>query len=291
MDLIIASFHPVAIDVAKCAGRRNGDEDRHWTPFVYHAEQCKNAPVSGSDLCETCQRHWVRAVAAGDPLLIGGRKEIDWHGRVTDFNRDSLPANSHIAGSGWFFDGCVSGKIVRNDAQKPLTAKKAAGLPRAPCVPDLELRKFLRGESTLDIEELSGTARQISGQQLRDMLCALYGQPDGAEHTGKFDTKPKLCAEIRRMMVAGAVPDLRFRAVYCETTLVEKAAKTETKAAKKVAKVEKAAKVEAKAAKKAARADEMAAAVAAAVAAAEARAAAAEASLAALKASITALVA
>jgi hypothetical protein len=91
----------------------------------------------------------------------------------------------------------------------------AAGLPRAPKVTWLELTKFLRGEAPhLDIEELSGHAMQISGQQLRDMLCTLYGKPLGAEGSGKFGTKPKMCAEIRRMMVAGAVPDLRFQPVY-----------------------------------------------------------------------------
>jgi len=213
MNALVAPYHSTEFDASKCVGRRAGDEDRHWSTFVFSAHQCKNAPVSGSDICETCQRHLAAAVAVGDPLLVGERH--DWNGRVTDNNLDSLPRRSHIAGSVWFHESTASGKLIRREEETPRSARKAAGLPRAPRVPDLELTKFLRGDAPhLNIEELSGAARQISGQQLRDMLCSLYGKAAGAEEIGKFTSKPKMCAEIRRMMVAGAVPDPRFRAVY-----------------------------------------------------------------------------
>jgi len=213
MNALVASYHSAAFDASKCVGRRAGDEDRHWSTFVYTAHQCKNAPVSGSDICSTCQRHWDAACLAGDPMLIGAFH--DWNGRVTDTNLDSLPADSHIAGSPWFHRGRADGSLVWNAVEKPRTARMAAGLPRAPKVTWLELTKFLRGEAPhLNIEELSGHAMQISGQQLRDMLCMLYGKPLGAEGSGKFGTKPKMCAEIRRMMVPGAVPDPRFQPVY-----------------------------------------------------------------------------
>lgn len=216
MNALVASYHSTEYDASKCAGRRGkfSKADRHWTPaFVVPAYQCKNAPVSGYDLCSTCQRHWDAAAAAGDPMLIGGNHH--WNGRVTDTNLDSLPANSHIAGSPWFHRGIADGSLVRRAEETPRTARMAAGLPRAPKVTWLELTKFLRGEvAHLNIEELSGHALQISGQQLRDMLCMLYGKPLGADGSGKFGTKPKMCAEIRRMMVAGAVPDPRFHPTY-----------------------------------------------------------------------------
>jgi hypothetical protein len=215
MNALVAPYHSTEFDASKCVGRRGhfSKADRHWSTFVVPASQCKNAPVSGSDICETCQRHWDAAAAAGDPMLIGGRH--DWNGRVTDTNLDSLPADSHIAGSPWFHKGIADGSLVRRAEETPRTARMAAGLPRAPKVTWLELTKFLRGENAhLNIEELSGHAMQISGQQLRDMLCTLYGKPLGADGSGKFSSKPKMCAEIRRMMVAGAVPDPRFHPTY-----------------------------------------------------------------------------
>jgi len=213
MDDIVAPYHSTEFVATKCVGRRTDAEDRFWSIIVFSARQCKNSPVSGSDLCETCQRHFAGATAEGDPMLIGARHE--WNGRVTDTNLDSLPADSHIAGSAWFHKGVTSGRLVLRAEETPRTAKNAAGLRRQPKVPDLELTKFLRGEAAhLNIEELSGHANQISGQQLRNMLCSLYGKPAGAEELGKFTSKPKMCAEIRRMMVVGAVPDPRFRAVY-----------------------------------------------------------------------------
>ena len=215
MNALVASYHSAEFDASKCVGRRghSSKADRHWSTFVLPASQCKNAPVSGFDLCETCQGHWDKAAAAGDPLLIGASH--DWNGRVTDTNLDSLPANSHIAGSPWFHRGRADGSLVWREQETPRTARMAAGLPRAPKVTWLELTKFLRGEAThLNIEELSGHALQISGQQLRDMLCMLYGKPLGADGSGKFGTKPKMCAVIRRMMVAGAVPDPRFHPTY-----------------------------------------------------------------------------
>ena len=215
MNALVASYHSAEFDASKCVGRRghSSKADRHWSTFVLPASQCKNAPVSGFDLCSTCQRHWDAAAAAGDPMLIGASH--DWNGRVTDTNLDSLPANSHIAGSPWFHRGRADGSLVWREQETPRTARMAAGHKRKHPVTDLELTKFLRGEAAhLDIEELSGHAMQISGQQLRNMLCMLYGKPLGADGSGKFGTKPKMCAEIRRMMVAGAVPDPRFHPTY-----------------------------------------------------------------------------
>ena len=193
----VASYHEYEINPAKCMARRLTEFDRNWSIFVGKAGQCKNAPVSGTDLCTTCGKHEAKGTAEGH-----------WHGRVNDTDFDSLPADSHIAGSEWFHKGMTSGKLVWRGVEKPRSARDEGNLPKAPKIADLELLKFVRGDASakhLDIEELSARG-QISGQQLRDMLCLLHGQPTGIlKHTPKWPTKAALCAEIRRVMVPGAV--------------------------------------------------------------------------------------
>lgn len=193
----VASYHEYEINPAKCMARRLTEFDRNWSIFVGKAGQCKNAPVSGTDLCTTCGKHEAKGTAEGH-----------WHGRVNDTDFDSLPADSHIAGSEWFHDSMTSGKLVWRGVEKPRSARDEGNLPKAPRIADLELLKFVRGDASakhLDIEELSARG-QISGQQLRDMLCLLHGEATGIlKHTPKFSTKAALCAEIRRLMVPGAV--------------------------------------------------------------------------------------
>jgi hypothetical protein len=192
----VASYHEYEINPANCMARRLTEFDRNWTIFVGKAGQCKNAPVSGTDICTTCLRHEANGTAEGK-----------WHGRVNDTDFDSLPADSHIAGSEWFHESMTSGKLVWRGVEKPRSAREEGNLPKAPRIADLELLKFVRGDTSakhLNIEELSAR-RQISGQQLRDMLCLLHGEPTGVlKHTPKFSTKAELCAEIRRLMVPGA---------------------------------------------------------------------------------------
>ena len=191
----VASYHEYEINPAKCMGRRLTEFDRNWSIRIGKAGQCKKAPVSGTDLCETCLRHEANGTAVGH-----------WQGRVNDTDLDSLPADSHIAGSVWFHKNLDSGKLVWRGVEKPRTARDEGNLPKAPRTADLELAKFVRGDVSakhLNIEELSAR-RRISAQQLRDMICQLHGEPTGATDLPQFVTKPAMCAEIRRLMLPGA---------------------------------------------------------------------------------------
>jgi hypothetical protein len=174
-------------------GRRLTEHDRNWSIFVGRAGQCKKAPVSGTDLCETCGKHETNGTAVGH-----------WQGRVTSL--ESLPADSHIAGSEWFHKNLDNGKLVWRGVEKPRTARDEGGGGKAPKTADLALAKFVRGEighTYLNIEELSAR-RRISAQQLRDMICQLHGEPTGVTDLPQFGTKSAMCEEIRRLMMPGA---------------------------------------------------------------------------------------
>lgn len=198
----VAAYHPTEYDPAHCAARDTAvdtHEDRRWAPFVYMTFQCKNAPVSGTDLCSKCTRHATKFAIA---TTAQEQRASMWHGRVNE-SLDTLPAVSHMAGSEWFHK-----KAKWIGAPKPPTAKQAGHHEKRQLVKDVDLVHFVRGEMELPIERLVAD-NQITGQQLRDMWCMLRGVPTGAKSAGKFDTKQKLCAEIRRLMAApvpAAVP-------------------------------------------------------------------------------------
>ena len=179
----ISLYDVAAVDVSRCRGRRTDKDhaDRRWAPFVYVAYQCKKLPVSGSDLCEVC----ARREAAGHDGVDG------WHGRVGA----AIAAKSQIGGSPWFY----SKSPVWSGVARAKTARMEARLDRAPQVADLEIQRFIRGACELDIEALSGR-RQISAQQLRDMVCALKGLPLDAEVIVGHPSKAELCALVRRLM-------------------------------------------------------------------------------------------
>ena len=192
------SFYDVAeIDVGRCRGRRTDKDhaDRRWSPFVYIAYQCKKLPVSvdggPTDLCEVCARREA-----------AGRDGVDgWHGRVGG----PIAPKSQIGGSAWFYSKSPEWKGVA----RAKTARMEARLERVPRVADVEIQRFIRGACELDIEALSARG-QISGQQLRDMICALSGQPLDAETIVGVKTKPELCVLVRRLM-HGETVDVKCR--------------------------------------------------------------------------------
>lgn len=217
----VAAYHPSPADFnpAKCAARDTAKathEDRRWTPFVYMAFQCKNDPVSGTDLCTKCIRHEAKFAAA---TTAEEQRNSLWHGRVNE-DLNTLPAVSHMAGSVWFHE-----RAKWKGEPKAKTAKQAGHHEKRQLVKDVDLMHFVRGELELEIERLIAD-NQITGQQLRDCLCMLRGLPTGAKSAGKFDTKEKLCVEIRRLMVvarhvvggggAGPVMEVREAAAAAE---------------------------------------------------------------------------
>ena len=195
----VAAYHPSPADFnpAKCAARdtaKDTHEDRRWMPFVYMTFQCKNDPVSGTDLCSKCTRHAAKFATAA---TAEEQRNSMWHGRVNE-DLNTLPAVSHMAGSVWFHE-----RAKWKGEPKAKTAKQAGHHEKRQLVKDVDLMHFVRGELELEIERLSAD-NQITGQQLRDCLCMLRGLPTGAKSAGKFDTKEKLCVEIRRLMASPA---------------------------------------------------------------------------------------
>jgi hypothetical protein len=189
----IPLYDVAAVDISRCRGRRTDKDhaDRRWSPFVYAAYQCKKLPVAGTDLCEVC----ARREAAGHDGVDG------WHGRVGA----AIAPKSQIGGSPWFY----SKSPVWSGVARAKTARMEARLDRAPHVADVEIQRFIRGACELDIEGLS-VRRQISGQQLRDMACALKGLPLDAEIIVGHASKAELCALVRRLMRGEAV-DFKVR--------------------------------------------------------------------------------
>lgn len=196
----IAEYHPYldSIRPADCMGRRpEGLKDRRWAPvFVYGAAQCKNKPVSGSVLCETCQNRYTAYANApvGSTLLT---TDLVWHGRVDDTDLDSLPPSSHIAGSQWFNDRVADARLRFTGAEKPKTARQERGGGVRVLITDATLQHFADGRIELDIEELSGPRNEISGKQLAAVLSHLTGSV--VKSTG---TKAAMCARIRGLMRA-----------------------------------------------------------------------------------------
>lgn len=180
----LEAYTPTAYDPARCLARRTDDDhcDRRWTPFVYGSYQCKSLPVVGSDLCATCRRHEAKGTA-----------DDCWHGRMTDA---TLPADSHIAGSAWFHK-----KAKWTGVEKPRTRRMEERSDERRLIADVELRRFTGGTVRMDIERLAAD-NQITGQQLRDMVCRLSTpkRPEGADRINGHDTKEKLCTLIRTLM-------------------------------------------------------------------------------------------
>jgi hypothetical protein len=164
----VSTYHPymqTGINHSLCLARRTNDDtaqDRRWKPIVYSAYQCKNAPVSGTHLCQTCTRHKT----AYDKKHTSDGTE--WHGLVTDTAEfETLPADSHIAGSKWFHT-----KAKWNSDPRPMTAKQEGRLDKAPRVPSKELARFAAGKCELDLETLV-QKNQITTEDLRDILTMI----------------------------------------------------------------------------------------------------------------------
>ena len=118
----ISSFHPSSIKEDTCVGRRVGEPDRRWKPFVFHAIQCKNKPQDGLTLCATCERRRTMGTML--------RWYAGYLGSVTDMD---LPANCHIAGSAWFYRLVSNGKLTFNDhVIVPLDPEHLLPLPPSP---------------------------------------------------------------------------------------------------------------------------------------------------------------
>jgi hypothetical protein len=165
-----------------CLGRRIDDDtaDRRWKPFVYGAYQCSNAPVSGTTLCETCNRHKSLYESSHDA------NTSNWNGTV-DEPIESLPHDSRVYGSAW-----ATAKAKWVGVPKPKTAKQEGRLKAAPHVPQKELDRFARGECELDLESLAAK-NQIDRVGLRSILSQLTGA-----HVSEYLTKSELIARIRR---------------------------------------------------------------------------------------------
>lgn len=193
----LAAYLPGPVDATRCLGRRTDEDhcDRRWAPFVYAAYQCKNMPVSAGtgDLCEVCHRREAK-----------GTIKAGWNGRVTE----ELPADSHCAGSTWFH---TKAKWVGDE--KPKSRRMEERAPERRLVADVEIRRFLAGTVALNIERLSAD-NQLTGQQLRDMVCRLAGKPVGADRVNGYDKKENLCALIRLLMDPAATPKPKFTVHY-----------------------------------------------------------------------------
>ena len=198
----LAAYLPGPVDATRCLGRRTDEDhcDRRWAPFVYAAYQCKNMPVAAAgaaDLCEVCHRREAK-----------GTIKAGWNGRVTE----EPPADSHCAGSTWFH---TKAKWVGDE--KPKSRRMEERAPERRLVSDLEIRRFLGATAgprvPLNIEELSA-ANQITGQQLRDMVCRLTAKPVGADRVNGYDKKENLCALIRLLMDPTHNPKPKFTFHY-----------------------------------------------------------------------------
>ena len=195
----LAAYHPTAVDITRCVGRRTDDDhgDRRWSWVVYAAFQCKSKPVAAgaADLCETCLRREAKGTA-----------KLNWHGRVTG----DIPADSHIAGSEWFYN-----KTKWVGDEKPKTRRMEERAPERRLVADVEIRRFLDCKVKLDIEGLSAD-NQITGQQLRDMVCyvSMPRKPIGADRINGYDKKEKLCELIRKLMDPAVTEKPKFTVHY-----------------------------------------------------------------------------
>lgn len=179
---------------ADCKGRRpEGLQDRRWSTFVYGAAQCRNKPVSGYALCETCLKR-CQDYEAGVHIKSA---DLVWHGRVDDTDGSSLPAVSHIAGSHWFNSHVADGKLRWLGAEKPKTARqeRGGGAARRVLINDTTLEHFATGRLELDIEGLSQRG-EITGQQLANVLTVLTASPIPVKPKG---TKEQMCARIRAL--------------------------------------------------------------------------------------------
>ncbi len=185
----LTEYHPyltTGYEPTLCLGRRTDDDtaqDRRWKPYVYRAYQCSKAPVSGTTLCETCNRH--KSLYESTHSAIAS----NWHGTVDEPLETSLPHDSHVAGSAW-----ATTKAKWVGVPKPKTAKQEGRLKSAPHVPQKELDRFARGECELDLESLAAK-NQIDRVGLRSILSQLTGTP-----VSDYLTKPQLIARIRRHM-------------------------------------------------------------------------------------------
>ena len=74
-------------------GRRPVQADSRWDPRIYHSTQCTKKPRIGA-LCELCHMRAEKGIHTS---------KHGWEGRVDDTNLNSLPMDSRIAGSDWFF--------------------------------------------------------------------------------------------------------------------------------------------------------------------------------------------
>lgn len=104
----IQSFHPLEkeINTDLCMGRRSVPSDSRWKPRLYHATQCIKKPMVGSDLCVTCLDRASKGTSTS---------RYGWEGRVDDVGLKSLPLDSRIAGSEWFFMMLKKGKLTLRD--------------------------------------------------------------------------------------------------------------------------------------------------------------------------------
>lgn len=163
----------------RCQGRRTDSDhcDRRWKPFVFAAIQCKNYPIDGSDLCETCLGHEAEPTKG------------HWNGRVTG----PLPATSQIGGSE------KSTRAVWLDAERPKTRRQVERAEKRRLIADVELRHFADGTIDLPIEDLAIRDNQISTQQLRDVACLLMGIETGATGIRGCGTRTDLCKLIRSL--------------------------------------------------------------------------------------------
>lgn len=183
----VEAYHPTTSDASRCLARRTNEDyaDRRWTKKVYGSFQCKSLPVAGSDLCETCMCREARYTITKISRLS------DWHGRLTD---EGVPADSQMAGSVWFYY-----KTKWTGVEKPRTRRMEERSDKRRPIADVELRRFADGIVPLDIERLS-TENQISGQQLRDIVCRMTNREIGADRINGYETKVKLCELIRKIM-------------------------------------------------------------------------------------------
>lgn len=167
-----------SISTIHCQGRRTDSDhcDRRWKPLVFAAIQCKNFPVAGSDLCETCLGHEAEG-------------NCHWNGRVTG----PLPATSQIGGSE------KSTRATWLGAERPKTRRQVERAEKRRLIGDAELRRFADGVIDLDIERLSTIDNQISTQQLRDLACLVMGTETGATGIQGYYTRADLCKLIRSL--------------------------------------------------------------------------------------------
>ena len=105
----VVSYHPKEISLAQCMGRLT-EPDKRWSPHVCYGIQCSKEPRIG-DLCTMCAK---RAAKGTDSSKSG------WNGRVNDDDLSSLPSDSHVAGSDWFFKKLANGLFTFNGQRMAL---------------------------------------------------------------------------------------------------------------------------------------------------------------------------